>query len=138
MADATEISAARTRLFDAVGAATAAPWRVHRVSPATIAAPTVWLDSVELDVDDQSGARFIVARFPVFLVVDGTVRRQIEQLDDLLAAVWTAADTVGEPTSARPQGLDVGGPSLRAQVLSVDMLIQARTLCPLDLATVGG
>jgi hypothetical protein len=139
MSDDTGISRARTELFDALVLGAGAPsWRVHRTSPAQIAAPSMWIDSVELAVDTVTGAAFVAATFPVFVVVDGTVRRQIEELDDVLARVWTAAATVGEPTTARAQALDVGGPSLRAHVVNVDVLIQARTLCPLDLVTTGG
>jgi hypothetical protein len=139
VADDTEISRARTRLYDALVLGAGAPaWRVHRTSPAQIAAPSIWLESVELSIDTTQGASFVLATFPVLIVVDGTVRRQIEELDDVLARAWTAASSVGEPTTARPQALDVGGPSLRAQVMNVDVLIQARTLCPLDLVSVGG
>lgn len=139
MSDATEISRSRTELYEALVAGAGAPsWRVHRTSPPTIAAPSMWIDSVELAVDTVTGASFVAATFPVFVAVDGTVKRQIEELDDVLARVWTAAATVGEPTTARAQALDVGGPTLRAHVVNVDVLIQARTLCPLDLVTAGG
>jgi hypothetical protein len=139
MSDATEISRKRSELYLAVAAALVdTPWRVHRTSPAQIAAPCVWLDSVELSLDRETSAAFVVAAFPIYIVVDGTVRRQIEELDDLVAKVWTAAASVGEPQASRPTALDVGGPSLRAQALEVDVVIQAVSLCPLDLVTAGG
>lgn len=139
MSDETELSRARTRLYDALVLGAGAPsWRVHRTSPATIAAPSIWLDSVELTLDVGTNGALIVATFPVILVVDGAQRRQIEELDDVVARVWTAALSVGEPTSSRPQTLDVGGPSLRAQAIAVDVLIEARTLCPIDLVSTGG
>ncbi len=138
MADASEISRKRTELYEAVQTAVAAtPWRVHRTAPATIAAPSIWIDSVELAVDQATSASFVEATFPIYIVVDGAVRRQIEELDDLVATVWTAAATVGDPETSRPQALDVGGPSLRAQVMNVSVLILAVSLCPVDLVNAG-
>ena len=139
MADATELSRARTRLYDAVAAElNASPWRVHRVTPAQIVAPTVYLDSVELGLDTVAGAGFVVATFPVVIVADGQVRRQVEELDDLLAHVWTAALGVGDPSDSRPVALDVGGPSLRAHVLRVGVPVLAYSLCAPSLVTAGG
>ena len=127
----TAVSDARTRLYDAVVAELAEfPWRVHRVTPAQIAAPTVYLDSVELFVDRSTGPGLIVATFPVVMIVDGTVRAQVEALDDLVARVWSALLGIGaDPTDARPYALDVGGPSLRAQGVRADVMLQALTLC---------
>ncbi len=138
MADATAVSVARTALYDALRADTAlASWRVHRNTPRQIAAPTIYIDSVEMSEDNTGGARFVECMFPVVIVHDGAVRAQVEALDDMLAHVWTAATTVGDPTDSRPVNLDVGGPTLRSHLLRVGVLIQAYTLCPPDLATTG-
>ena len=136
MSDATEISAARTKLYNAlvpIAARMPGAWRVHRVIPAQIAAPTIWIESVELATQSTSGFPMLTATFPVYVVVDGTVAKQIEQLDDLIAMVWQSASTVGDPDDARPTSLDVGGPSLRAHALRIGIPIGAPTLCPLDL-----
>lgn len=128
----SEVSDARTRLYEALTANGALPgWRVWRTTPAQVAAPTVFIDSVELGLDSIEGATFIGAIFPVVIVADGAVRAQVEALDDTLAYVWDSCRAAGgEPTDSRPINLDVGGPTLRAHVLRVGMLITARTLCP--------
>lgn len=131
MADTTAVSVARTALYDALRASSViSSWRVHRTTPRQIAAPTIYLDSVELSTDEQNGATFVECMFPVILVHDGAVRAQVEALDDMLAHVWTAAMTVGDPTDSRPVNLDVGGPTLRSHQVRVGVLIQAITLCP--------
>ena len=133
----TEVSSARTRLFDALTEHTgASPWRVHRVTPAQIAAPSIYIDSVELSLDGVTGAVFVEAMFPIVVVADGAVRAQVEALDDVLAFVWDASRLAGaEPSDSRPIALDVGGPTLRAHVLRVSMALSARTLCPSPVAT---
>ena len=140
MADATEVSRARTKLYDAVRAELdRSPWRVHRVTPAQVAAPAVWLDSVELGPDAVNGAAFLVATFPVVIVADGLERRQVEELDDLVAHVWQAIVAAGgDPGTSRAVSLDVGGPNLRAQVVPAGMLVQAFTMCAPSLVTAGG
>ena len=138
------IADARTKLYDALvdafpsTSARMAPWRVHRTSPSQLVAPAVFLDAVELGFDTGIGAGLVVCTFPVVCVWDGTVRPQVEALDDTLAAMWTAAvDAGGDPQSSRPLSLDVGGPSLRAHVLRVEMLVAAITLCAPSLVTAG-
>jgi len=127
----TEVSAARTRLYDALAVGTLLPtWRVHRVSPTQVTAPSIFIDSVELGLDAVEGASFVAAVFPVVVVADGSVKAQIEALDDVLAYVWDASRAGGgEPTDSRPIALDVGGPTLRAHVVRVGMFLTARTLC---------
>ena len=136
--DTTAVSVARTALYDALRASSAlAQWRVHRVTPRQIAAPTIYIDSVELGVDDVNGATFVTVMFPIILVHDGAVRAQVEALDDMLAHVWVAAMQVGDPTDSRPVNLDVGGPTLRSHQMRVEVPVQAYTLCPPTLATTG-
>lgn len=131
---------ARTRLYEAAKTAVAAPWRVFEVSPAQITAPAVWIDSVELGTDAVDTAGIIVATFPVYVVVDGTVRSQIAALDELVSSLWTVVsnDGGGDPISCRPINLDAGGVNLRAQVMRVDVLLAARTFCAPALSSTGG
>jgi len=138
----TEVSEARTRLYGALSAGSGQipAWRVHRVTPAQIVAPSIFIDSVELGLESFEGASFVGAPVPITIVADVTVRSQIEMLDDVLADVWDASRTAGgEPTDSRPVALDVGGPNLRAHVVRVGMILTARTLCPSStLVTTGG
>jgi len=140
VADATAVSEARTRLYDALRRdSSLAPWRVHRVTPRQIAAPTIYVDSVEFGLDDVNGVGFVAVMFPVVLVHDGAVRAQVEALDDMLAHVWTAALSAScDPTDSRPVNLDVGGPTLRSHVVRVGTLVQAYTMCPPSLVSAGG
>ena len=139
MADLTDVSRARTSLFDALRAdAVLSPWRVYRVTPRQIAAPTIFLDSAELGRDTVDGVGFVSVMFPVVLVHDGAVRAQVEALDDMLAHVWTAALTVGDPSDSRPVAMDVGGPTLRAHVVRVGVTVQAYTMCAPSLVSAGG
>jgi len=136
MSDA--ITDARHRLYEAAKTAVpAAPWRVFETSPAQPVAPTIWIDSVELGLDSPG---LVMATFPIYIVVDGTVRSQVAALDALVAALWTAAVASGaEPTSCRPVSLDVGGINLRADVMRVDVLLAAQSFCePLALTSTGG
>jgi hypothetical protein len=135
----SRVSDARTALYDALTAAMAPlPWRSHRVTPAQVVAPAVWLESVELVATTVETISVTVATFPVVIVVDGLERRQIEELDDLIARMWDAVRTAGgEPSSSRPVSLDVGGPNLRAQVIRVEYELVAATLCGGELVTAG-
>lgn len=128
--DTTAVSVARTALYDALRASTAlASWRVHRTTPRQIAAPTIYIDSHEMDEDEVNGASFVVVRFPIVMVYDGAVRAQVEALDDIDAHVWTAALTVGHVRDSRPVNLDVGGPTLRSQLCRVEVPLLAYTMC---------
>lgn len=130
----------RTKLYDALVAGVAAPsWRVHRTSPSQLVAPCVYLDAVELSIDTSIGAGLVLCTFPVVLVWDGAQGPQIDGLDTLLGEVWTAAvHAGGDPQTSRPLALDVGGPSLRAHVLRVEMFVQALTMCAPSLVTSEG
>lgn len=136
MADATLVSQARTTLYDALVVELAdSPWRVHRVTPAQIAAPCVFIDSHRM----LNEPPVITVTFPVVVVVDGLERRQVEQLDDLVAHIWDASYRAdGLPEESEPHLLDVGGPNLRAQAVRTRMTLPACTLRLPALATVGG
>ena len=104
--------------------------RVHAYPPATVAAPTVWIEQGrggEALIGER--ARGVETTLPVAVVYDGADRAQVAGLDELVARVWDAAAQVGTPTRWEPQPLDVGGPTLRATFVDVDMRIGAGTLC---------
>lgn len=127
----TALDDARTRLFAAL--AMALPdGRAQQWTPSQVNAPVVWIDSAQINLQ-SAGARstVVVATFPVYCVVDGGVQQQLEALDAITAIVWDASSrgTGGAPVRAATQPLDVGGPSLRAVVVDVDIPIAARTLC---------
>ena len=130
----TAVAQARTDLHDVLKGVTPQTWRVHRTDPVQISAPLVYIDSPSI-VTTTPG--LVSVTFPLVMVVDGAVGAQLEQLDDLLSAVWTVASRVGQPTTSNPVALDVGGPSLRAQVLSVEITLAASTMCEPSLVTSG-
>lgn len=134
------ISDARAKLFAAAKAAVpATPWRVSDTSPAQITAPAVWIDSVELGLNSLESAGIVLATFPIYVVVDGTVKSQIVALDDLVEKLWTEfARSGGDPISSRSINLDAGGVNLRAQVMSVDVLLAVQTFCAPLLTSTGG
>jgi len=141
MSDDTAISAARTALHAALVDAVVAPaWRIHRTAPAQLIAPCVYLDSAELGVGSVPGAGIVAVTFPVVAVADGKVEAQVAALDDILARIWTAAMSAdGDPTGSRPVALDVGGPTLRAHAVRVEMFVAALTMCaPPNLVLTGG
>jgi hypothetical protein len=134
MTERTAVAQARTDLYEALKTVTPSAWRIHRCAPPLITAPVVFIDSPSI-ATQQPG--IVSVAFPVVMVVDGNVRAQLEQLDELLSAVWSAASRVGVPTSSTPTALDIGGPSLRAQVLNVEISMAAVTLCASSLVTAG-
>lgn len=140
----SRLAAARATLHGALAGVLEEPFQIEedrlvgfsngRVSahpPAQAVPPCVWIEQPTGSTDTVGAAagRVDVATFPIAVVYDGADRAQVAGLDELVARVWDAARTVGEPTGFRPQPLDVGGPNLRATVVEVDMHIGARTLC---------
>ena len=134
MTDRTAVAQARTDLHTVLTTVTPASWRIHRTAPAQATAPCVFIDSPTISTTTPG---IVSVTFPVVMITDGTVTAQAEQLDDLLSAVWSAASKVGVPTNSNPASLDVGGPSLRAQVLSVEIVMAASTMCAPSLVTSG-
>lgn len=134
------ISDARATLFAAAKAAVpATPWRVFDTSPAQVTAPAVWIDSVELGLNSLESAGIVLATFPIYVVVDGTVKSQVVALDELVEKLWTEFARSGcDPVSSRSINLDAGGVNLRAQVMSVDVLLAVQTFCAPLLNTTGG
>jgi len=106
--------------------------RVGRYPPPQVVAPCVWVEQSSGAVDTVGTAAtglVDVATFPVQVVYDGADRAQVAGLDELIARVWDAARTVGEPVRWTAGPVDAGGPNLRATVVEVEMRIGARTLC---------
>jgi hypothetical protein len=128
------VSHARDDVFRALtGALAGHPWRVRRTSGVMPAAPSIFIDSPTVVVTQPS---IVSVSFPVVIVVDGAVDAQVEALDDLVARVWSALDRVGTVVDSRPAVVDVGGPSLRAQIVNVELAVAATTLCPADLVSI--
>ena len=126
----TGVADARTELYEALQSVTPATWRVFRTAPAQVVAPSTFIDSPSILTNTPG---IVTVSFPVVMVVDGAQHRQLEQLDELLAAVWTEASKVGNPTTSNPVALDVGGPTLRAQVLTIEIDMAAVAMCPPSL-----
>jgi hypothetical protein len=108
------------------------PGRAQRYPPAPPVPPCVWIEQptgAETVVGQLGTVVVDVATFPVAVVVDGTDRAQVAMLDELVARVWDQARSVGHPVRFEPRPVDVGGPTLRATYVDVEMRIAALTLC---------
>lgn len=135
----SRLSDARSGLYSALSTVFSTPvdgytfdGRVDPYPASQPAAPCVWIEQpagAENIVGELGTALIDVATFPVAVVYDGSDRAQVSGLDELVARVWDAARTVGHPQRFEPRPLDVGGPTLRATFVDVDMTIAALTLC---------
>jgi len=100
--------------------------------PQDFVAPCVWVEQPRGSTRQVGTTGLTTVDYvtlPVAVVYDGSDRAQVAGLDELVARVWDAARTVGEPVGFQPQPVDVGGPNLRATVVDVDMPIAALTFC---------
>jgi len=123
----SRIGQARAQLHEALTAEmTAMPWRVHLHPPANVTAPCVYIGPYESDSVEPR----MVIRFPVVIVVDGVDRRQVEQLDDIGAAVSDAILRAGgiprSTVTTRPDGVS---PTLRASETTAELTLATMTLC---------
>lgn len=133
----TKLDEARDRLHAALDEVmTALGWadRTDRLPPRQIVAPFGWVDAPTLSNAAQANvpAGSIVATFPVCVSVDGLPREQVALLDRLLAYGWQQLDAVerARVITAGPQFLELpSGAETRAVVFSVQVTLQARTLC---------
>lgn len=123
-----KLTTARQALFDAL-ASVLEDGRVSLYPPAQVVSPCVWIETSRGGLTQSGNSTLLLASFPVVMVVDGDVKPQSLNLDALIARVHDRARTVGNVNgwSARP--IDVGGPTLRAAEMTVDIIITARTLC---------
>lgn len=128
---------ARQRLVDAL--APILTGRVQPYKPARVSPPMIWIETPSVTV--QEGV--IVASFPVFGVVDGADHSQQAVLDDMIARAWDACRAAGGLRARLVQPRDIpidptqpaspiqpASSSHHGFVLTVDVAIQARTLCP--------
>ena len=106
---------------------------VHRYVPLQLVTPCVWIAAPSLARVQQGspGALLTVAAFGVYCSCDGVPPAQAGLLDELVAAVWDAssAPRLMEALRSNPQPVDVGGATLRAQLVDVEITLTARTLC---------
>lgn len=129
-----QVSTFRDAVYAALqGAVGEFPWRVHRTADVQPAAPTIFIDSPTLTA---GSAGIVTVALPVVIIVDGAVVSQVDALDDFLARVWGPLARAGNVSDSRPAVLDVGGPSLRAQIVNVSVDVTAGSLCPPELLTV--
>jgi hypothetical protein len=112
--------------------------RAHQWPAAQPVAPCLWIEQPygTLDEVGQLGTVLVDAvTFPVAVVYDGADRAQVAGLDELVGRTWDLAWRAGRPVSFRPGSIDVGGPSLRATFVQVEMRIAAVTFCEPALIT---
>ena len=123
----SRIGMARAQLHEALGAAMpAAPWRVHLYPPSNVTAPCVYIGAYSSDAVEPR----IIIGFPVVIVADGVDRKQVEQLDDIGAAVSDAILRAGGiPRRTTPTRLDVDTPTLRASETVAEFTLATLTLC---------
>jgi hypothetical protein len=86
----------------------------------------VFIDAYESDAVEPR----MVISFPVVIVADGADRKQVEQLDDIGAAVSDAIFRAGGiPRRTGAYRLDVVNPTLRASVTTAELTLASMTLC---------
>ena len=103
------------------------PWRVHAYPPTQVAAPCIWVDMPQLTVTPP----YMLAEFPVVLHLDGADQAQLLAFDMVVARVWDAIQVVRDtaPTTAITKTADVGGPSARRYVITVQSVLASEVLC---------
>lgn len=114
------------------------PGRVHLYppTPTQTVAPCVFIDTPRV-VPERVGERssVVVATFPVWLLVDGTIAAAQALLDDLVAQVWSVVESAPlmECRNAEARDYRIGtDPSvapIRGAVVSVAETITSRVLC---------
>jgi len=127
---------------DPVNGLSLTPGRIHQWPAPQPNAPCVWIEQPRNDLTDigQRGAVWVnTVTFPVAVVFDGADRAQVAGLDELVARVSDAAWAAGaRAVRFRPGPVDVGGPSLRATVVDVEMTVPQVTFCDEPVLAVNG
>jgi hypothetical protein len=131
---ANRLSTARLALFTALGPALA-PGRVSLHPPGQLVSPAIYIDTPGGTIATEGRGQFLVATFPVVCVADGAPGPQAASVDELIALVWDLSREVGTASGWFSYPLDVGGPSLRAATVNVDVPLVGRTLCDPPLNT---
>ena len=125
---ANRLASARQQLYTALVPALPAG-RVTSHPPGQLVSPAVYIDTPTGAIQTEGRGQFLVATFPVICVADGAPKPQALSVDDLIAAVWDASRDAGTPSGWFSYPLDVGGVSLRAATVNVDVPLIGRTLC---------
>ena len=125
----------RATLVDALRNGDVLPeWRVHERPPDNVVTPCVWVDVPSVNRTDigSRGATTLVGTWQVMLLVDGADSAQVALLDEGPARAWDAIDALPmtDVMGMSPRSFDVGGPRTRGMVLTVEVSLMARTLCP--------
>ena len=131
---ANRLASARQALYAALVPALPAG-RVSQFPPSQLVSPAVYIDTPAGSIQSEGRGQFLVATFPVVVVADGAPVPQAASVDDLIALVWDFASAAGTPSGWFSYPLDVGGASLRAATVSVDVPLIGRTLCDPPLNT---
>src|SRR3954468_21279296 len=128
------VATARQQLYTALLSALPTG-RVALHPPGQLVSPAIYIDTPAGAIATEGRSQFLVATFPVICVADGAPGPQALAVDDLIALVWDLAGDAGTPSGWFSYALDVGGPSLRAATVSVDVPLIGRTLCDPPLNT---
>ena len=129
-AQAALTAALRDVLADLDGADWSA--RVEDTPPWMPVPPMGWVD---VPTVAPSGQGMVTATFPVAVAVDGSEKAQVRQLVRILARGWATFPSVklagmaARILTAGPQFIETGAGETRGVVFSVQLDLQARTLC---------
>ncbi len=120
------IQAAAAFALDGAGLIDAA--RVGLYPPDQVAAPAAWVEQPTVRPQaGTAGVAIAAVEWSIVVAVDGADRAQVALLDAVVWELWHALAPLGVLTIARPQPLDVGGPSLRGVVVTV--IVPTATRC---------
>lgn len=106
--------------------------RVEAIPPWQPVTPMGWVD---VPTVAPAGSGIVSATFPVVVAVDGSEKVQVRQLRTILARGWDAFPKVSvggmaaRVLTAGPQFIETGAGETRGVVFSVQVDLQARTLC---------
>lgn len=124
------VSRARDNLFKGI-VGIMPEGRVHRVVPKQVVSPCMWIERPRLFPRYQGKTRITVAALSIAIVVDGDDKAQQDELDNIVAQTWDAAESVPycTPFNALARPIDIGGPIATAMFVDTETIITARTLC---------
>ena len=114
------------------------PGSVHAFIPLDPALPMAWVGSpINLREADPVT---VVAEVSVIVAVDGSDAAQLQALDTLEGAVWSALDGLADGRAVIADGapIGVGGPSVHTVRVTGEVDVSARSLCTPVPMTLGG